>query len=148
MKPDDLDFVRTFQPTVALSLDARQDLLCYHDSPRSKTDFVGLETPEDELLEKLSGKWATFMAGGHTHQQMLRRFDDAILVNPGNVGLPYEMRDGRTVNPSWAEYALLAAGPGGLRVEFRRVPDDVEAVTAAATASGMSNPDWWLKDWQ
>ncbi|NCF69462.1 MAG: metallophosphoesterase [Chloroflexi bacterium] len=133
MKPDDLDFVRTFQPTVALSLGARQDLLCYHGSPRSKTDFIGLETPEDELLEKLLGKWATVMAGGHTHQQMLRRFDDAILVNPGSVGLPYEMRDGRTVNPSWAEYALLAAGPGGLRVEFRRVPVDVEAVTAAVT---------------
>jgi hypothetical protein len=51
-------------------------------------DIIGPATPEDELLEKLDGRWATVMAGGHTRQQMLRRYEDAVLVKPGSVGLP------------------------------------------------------------
>jgi len=148
LQPEDLAFVRTFQPTVEVSLDAGQNLLCYHGSPRSNTDFIGPATPEDELLEKLSGWRTTVMAGGHTHQQMLRRYEDAVLVNAGSVGFPYEIRDGQARNPSRAEYGLITTHGDGLQVEFRRVPVDLTTVSVAVHASGMPYPDWWLKDWR
>jgi putative phosphoesterase len=148
MQAADLDFVRTFQRTVEISLAGEQNLLCYHGSPRSNTDIIGPTTQEDDLFEMLSGQWASLMAGGHIHQQMLRRFKDTVLVNPGSVGLPYENHDGQTRNPPWAEYALVSSDSDNLQVEFRRVPVDLAALSAAVYASGMPDPEWWLRDWR
>jgi hypothetical protein len=75
---------------------------------------------------------------------MLRRFRGSLVINPGSVGMPFEHGSGDGFrNPPWAEYAIVS----GAQVEFRRVPVDVAAVTAAALASGMPNAGWWVKDW-
>jgi putative phosphoesterase len=90
MELEDLDFIRTFQPTVAWDLTAGQNMLCYHGSPRSNTDLIKPETAEEELIEKFAGHRPTILAGGHTHRQMLRRFESCLLINPGSVGLPLD----------------------------------------------------------
>ena len=83
LSPADLDYLRTFQPTVEMALGDHTTLL-------SNTDAIVSTTPEVELEHKLSGFSATVMAGGHTHVQILRRDRDLILINPGSVGLPFE----------------------------------------------------------
>jgi predicted phosphodiesterase len=85
------------------------------------------------------------LAGGHTHIAMLRRHGPSLVVNPGRVGMPFEAAadGGAFRNPPWAEYAIA----DGAQVEFRRVPVDVGAVTAAAFASGMPHAGWWVRDW-
>lgn len=147
MTAEDLAFIRSFKPTISFDLGHDLSLLCYHGSPNANTDFIGPLTPEDELEAKLGRYKATIMAGGHTHQQMLRRHQGSLLINPGSIGMPYQNVDGETQNPLWAEYALVANLSGKMQIEFRRVPVDFERLAAAVHASGMPHAGWWLKDW-
>ena len=53
------------------------------------------------------------MACGHTHFQMVRRFDDALLVNPGSVGLPVREQAPVMRIAPWAEYAIVDSRTDG-----------------------------------
>jgi putative phosphoesterase len=86
LAPSDLCYLRTFQPQIEVSLSSDTSLLCVHGSPRSDTDIVLATTPEDALERMLADCQATVVAGGHTHTQMLRRFREMIVINPGSVG--------------------------------------------------------------
>ncbi len=121
-----LDYVRTFRETIELNIGSGRGLLCFHGSPRSNTDIILSTTPDRELGGMLSGHTADSMAGGHTHVQMMRRFGNAMFVNPGSVGLPVDGEGDEAHNPPWAEYAIVsfgrrifergdAAGSGGCR---------------------------------
>ena len=85
----------------------------------------------------------------HTHVPRSMQLDDGrLVVNPGSVGLPYEiMADGRERNPPWAEYAVLNTSSSRLGIELRRAPVDVDALRHTVAASDMPYADWWLKDW-
>lgn len=149
---DDLAFVRTFRPTVELALGDGQTVLCFHGSPRSNRESLRAAAPEAELARALGGAEATVLAGGHTHEPLLRRVGRSLLVNPGSIGLPFERPTagandvGR--NPPWGEYAIVAIDAGHLEVGFRRVPLDVDAVIAAALDSGMPEAAWWAEGWR
>lgn len=170
----DLEYVRTFQPTIEVLLYSSTRLLCFHGSPRSNTAIIESITPEQALDRMLSGFHAAVMAGGHTHTQMLRRYRDTIIINPGSVGLPFERasipdepvnNEQQTINalntivlerestldegynPPWAEYALVSSANASLSIELRRVPLDIDAVVQTALGSGMPHSEWWIKDW-
>lgn len=144
----DLDYMHTFRETIDLSLGGGATLLCFHGSPRSNTEVIVSTTPDEQLEAMLSGFGATVLAGGHTHAQLLRRYKDRVIINPGSVGLPYEiLPSGQARSLPWAEWALIDRDDGGMRVEFRRAPFDVGAVVAAALRSGMPAVEWWTKGW-
>jgi len=147
--PADLDYLRTFRPTVEITLGGDATLLCFHGSPQSNTDVIVSTTSEEELERLLSGFSATVMAGGHTHVQILRRHRDLVFINPGSVGLPFERARyaDQVRNPPWAEYGLVSWEDGGLNIELRRVPFDVGMVIRAARDSGMPHLEWWVKNW-
>jgi putative phosphoesterase len=137
---DELDFLRTFQPSLRIALDARTALLLFHGSPRSHMEDLLATTPPDELERMLDGHHAAVMAGGHTHIQMLRQHRGTLLVNPGSVGLPFkEYVAGQTPTLlQHAEYATIEAPRGAATVTLRRVALDKVALRAAAAAS--TNP--------
>lgn len=142
-------FVASFAATVTIPLADGGTLLCYHGSPRSYDDILLPTTPAEELDALLGDATATVLAGGHTHQQMVRRHHKALVINPGSVGLAFDrvpLGPG-TRNPSWAEYAVLTCGIGDLRVELRRARFDGVALVAAARASGMPHAEWYASDW-
>lgn len=142
----DRAFIRTFQKTVRLELDGLA-ILCFHGSPKSYDDKIIATTP-DETLSELFAERAPLMFGGHMHTQLLRRYQDLTFVNPGSVGLPFEMLpDGRVRNPAWAEYALVEVVQGQPSVTFRRVPYDVQPLLKAAKTSGMPHDETWSGDW-
>ncbi|GAB4448411.1 MAG: metallophosphoesterase family protein [Anaerolineae bacterium] len=148
LEPADLDYVRTFRPTVTVPLGDDDTLLCYHGSPRSNMDSIFAATPDDALAPMLAGHRATALAGGHTHTPMVRRYRASLLVNPGSVGLPFtDTVRGEARNPAWAEYALLTRTPGRLDAALRRVSYPVDAIIDAAFASGMPHVEWWTKGW-
>jgi putative phosphoesterase len=149
LRDEDRAFIRTFAPTVEISLGQAQRLLCYHGSPRSFHHAIVATTPEDQLGEWFAGHDALILAGGHTHAQFLRRWQDRMLLNPGSVGLPYErLADGRTRNPPWAEYAVLTWADGRLGIDLRRTPVDLTALQQAVRQTDMPFADWWLAAWQ
>jgi len=150
LSPDERAFVASFAPTVTLPLADGGSLLGYHGSPRSYNDILLSTTPTEKLDALLGEASATVLAGGHTHQQMLRRHHRALVVNPGSVGLPVDRipADAGARNPAWAEFAVLTSGgDGSLRIELRRIPFDVQALLEAVRASGMPHAEWYAADW-
>lgn len=135
----DCEFIKGFQPTVALELGARRSLLCFHGSPTSFDDVILPETPDEEALRLLRPQPGQALAGGHTHQQQIRSLGTALFINPGSVGRPVFpplAGDALPIGP-WAEYAILSAGDDGrLSVEFRRIPYDAATLRSALAASG------------
>jgi predicted phosphodiesterase len=128
-----------YQPVVELD-----GLCCYHGSPRSFDQELLPATAVVDLSAALAGHSADIYAGGHTHQVMLRRHQTALVINPGSVGMPFELlSDGSFRNPPVAEYAIV----DGRNVEFRRVPVNVAAVTTAAMRTDMPHSGWWVRDW-
>lgn len=148
LTPADLDYIRTFQPTVAVTIEGGMDLLGFHGSPRSFNEIIVATTPDDELEPMFAGTSAFLLAGGHTHTQMLRRYRHGILINPGSVGLPHETSaDGVVRNPPWAEYAIVESEGGRLSIDLRRVPVERDAVVDALMSSGMPHVTWWAEGW-
>ena len=142
----DRDFIRTFQKTVRLELGSLS-ILCFHGSPNSYNDKIVATTP-DETLAEFFGERAPLMFGGHTHTQLLRRYQDLTFVNPGSAGLPFErFLDGQVRNPAWAEYALLEVIKGQPSITLRRVPYDIEPLLEATRTSGMPHAETWSADW-
>jgi predicted phosphodiesterase len=145
---EDLAFLRTFSPTLTLSLGDDATLLCFHGSPHSTTDSLTATTPETTLARMLAGYSATVLAGGHTHLPFIRRYREGFLLNPGSVGLPYGASNDGPRHPPWAEYAIVQWRAGRLSLELRRVPIDVDVVVQAVLGSGMPHAEWWASGWR
>lgn len=144
-----LEYIRAFRKTVEIPLGGGRSILCFHGSPKSNTDVIVSDTPERELAAMFSNHTgADVMAGGHTHAQMVRRYGNTMLINPGSVGLPVDGEGEEAHNPPWAEYAIVSSEDGFSSVEMRRVPVDVEWVRRAALACGMPHAGWWASDWR
>jgi predicted phosphodiesterase len=150
MSTAELDYLRTFEPLFEVALAEEATMLCFHGSPRSNTEIILAKTPDEELAESLDGHEATVMAGGHTHIQMLRRYFDTLIINPGSVGAPFwEMPPvGRLRILPWCEYCIVEWQAGVLQADMRRIPVDLDAVHAAILASDMANPGQWLEYWE
>jgi putative phosphoesterase len=142
------DFMRSFQDTVEQRIDDELTLLAFHGSPRSFDDWIFATTPDEELEQMLAGREATVFAGGHTHFQLLRRFGESVVVNPGSVGQPFRRpRRGVMRIAPWAEYCLLGHEHGRLAIELRRTAIDIEGFIRTMRQSGMPNAERWAELW-
>lgn len=146
------EYLRSCQPVMEQSLGDGRGLLCFHGSPRSFDEVISATTPDDLLSDMLSGHRASVFAGGHTHVQLLRRRGEALVLNPGSVGLPGvgpgtpDLPVNRQV--TWAEYAVLKVRDGRFGIDLRRVPVDVRRMLEAAHVSSMPHLDWWVRKWE
>ena len=128
----DLAFVRTFAARAEIHLGGGAALLLYHGSPDSNTTNLLADVPATTLDRCFGGEGATVFAGGHTHLQMLRQHCGRLVVNPGSVGMPFESfpKGGPPVVMPHAEYAIVEARAGNVRIELRRVLLDRDALIA------------------
>lgn len=147
---DDRAFLTSFQPTVTIDLGAAGRLLCYHGSPESYDDSIGVDTPDADLETMLRGHDAEVLAGGHTHDRMLRTWRERLIFNPGSVGLAYQhLPDSGARIPPWAEFAMLTSDDSGaVNIDFQRIAYDREATVRAIRESGMPHAAWWAERWQ
>jgi predicted phosphodiesterase len=143
---DGLEFLRRFQPTVAVEVGGRT-VMCCHATPRSNEDVVLPSTPSGEAAASLDGVKADAVAAGHVHLQWLRRFGDVLWFCVGSVGLVYEHKEPLDEIPyePWSEYALVA---DDLAVEFRRIPYDVEQLIDTARAADFPDFERWAAMWK
>lgn len=143
-----LTFARTFVPTIELDLGSGVRMLCFHGSPRSFDEIIGSDTTPEDLIDAIEGSTATLLAGGHTHNQLMRRFDRQWLINPGSVGATSRRTrvDHPTGAPPWAEYGVVTVEHGAIDVSLKAIPLDLEAVRAQAPAD-FPYRDGWLAEW-
>ena len=147
----DKAYVEAFPATLELPLDEERTLLCFHGSPRSFNDVIGATTPDEEVREKLRGFSATIMVGGHTHIQMVRRYEDSIIVNVGSIGLPGVNAGDPALpmnhNVRWAEYGILDVVGERVSIDLRRTSLDVATLLQEAQRSSMPHLNWWREKW-
>jgi predicted phosphodiesterase len=144
----DLDFLRSFKPYVEIPLENNLSLLCYHGSPLSNTDQVLATTTVEKLDKQFAGHHNHFLAGGHTHIQMLRQHESRLIINPGSVGSPFKTAYQAGIRPvllPWAEYGILEYKDGAMSVDLRRVPFDMAVYTKMLKESDMPSRDWRLE---
>lgn len=149
LTPADRTFIQTFPLTITIPFDDDMSLLAFHGSPSANTDLLFATTPEADVARMLGDSQATILAGGHTHTQLVRRYRDMLLINPGSVGLPFErpVPDRPIRRPPWAEYALLDVTRGRVSVDLRRTPIALDALLDSVARSTMPYPERWLDDW-
>ena len=143
-------FMSTFQPTIEYPLDNEKVLLAYHGSPRSYHERIQPTTPEEQLDEAFAGFSSAIMAGGHTHMQMLRRYKDSLIINPGSVGLALDRVSplDEVRNPPWGEYAIIEIEGSKITVELHRIPFAIQAFVQTIRKSGMPHADWLAGEWE
>ena len=148
LSPEQRDLLTGFAPALELELREGEQLLAFHGSPRSFEDAIFATTPDAELEEMLAGREALVLAGGHTHFQLVRRFGESLLVNPGSIGMPFRQAlPGIMEVAPWAEYGILEHRDGRFSFDLRRTPFDVEALLTAMRDSGMPHAEWWMERW-
>jgi putative phosphoesterase len=139
----DLEFIRSFTPTVEIPFVDGQSLLCFHGSPHSYDDVILPKTPIDDVKKLLESFLPRVLTGGHTHVQNVQQLGRSFYFNPGSAGFAYrhdqDLEQFRA--DPWAEYAMLSGDGGRVSLEFRRVPFDVGKLVGAYRSSGRPHPD-------
>ncbi len=120
------DYVSSTLQHVVVDVGALGPTRFCHGSPRSDEECVTAETPDERVAEFTAGVEEACVVTAHTHMQYDRRVGETRLLNPGSVGLPYELE------PGYAYWALL--GPD---VELRRTPYDLESAIEQMRAAGV-----------
>jgi putative phosphoesterase len=146
LSEDDVAYVRQFAPTIEIPLVDGKNLLCFHGSPRSFDDIILPDTPDEIVRQYMSGFDATFLTGGHTHTQQMRRLGNSWYFNPGSVSLAYnwelsDLAKGQMRIDPWADYAIVSFDETGFGLTFRHVPFDVEQLARIIRASGRPYAD-------
>jgi putative phosphoesterase len=118
LSPSDVAYLQRLPKELRLEV-AGTRILITHGSPDSIEEHIYPDSPEERLKEISAKADADVIIVGHTHLQMNRTVDGVTFVNPGSVGRPI-------AGEPKAEYAVLNLSP--LRVEFRKVSYDVEAL--------------------
>jgi len=146
LSPEQVDFIRAFEPRRELDLGGGLSLLAYHGSPFQVAGTVKADTPEADLERLFAGVTARLCTGGHTHLPMVRSWGERLLINPGSVGAPFRI-DERHFRPPWAEFAVLDASGDRFDLSLRHVPVDIPAARRAAFESGLPNAGEWANAW-
>ncbi|MCL5256704.1 MAG: metallophosphatase family protein [Chloroflexi bacterium] len=122
-------FLRGLAREIRLEAKGRHILLV-HGSPRRINEYLYEDRPSATFRRLAAAAAADLIAFGHTHLPYTKTVDGILFAGVGSVGKP---KDG---DPR-ACYALVDVAHDSLKVEFRRVPYDVEAAASAVRASGL-----------
>jgi putative phosphoesterase len=108
-------------------------ILLVHGSPRKINEYLYGDRPDATMERLLELAEADVLVCGHTHIPYHRILPSGRhVVNAGSVGKPKDK------NPA-ACYVVLEAAGNDLRVEFIRVPYDIERAAQAIEVSEMPN---------
>lgn len=101
-----------------------------HGSKQSFDPVILPTTPDEEVRAFLEPEEQIIYTGGHTHMQFIRHFGRTFHFNPGSVGFAWRhgQDDANFKADPFAEYAVLTSEQGRIRLEFRRVSFDVDAL--------------------
>jgi putative phosphoesterase len=110
-----------------LEMDKKR-IAVFHGSPDSIDEHLRPGTPRYRYERIIKGLRCDYAVFGHSHHQFKKKVGDALFVNPGSVGWPYDERQG-------AAYAILTPATGEL--QFRRPTYDMAPEIRGMLRSGF-----------
>jgi putative phosphoesterase len=146
LSPGHLEQIRGFEPRVSLEIGDRR-LLVFHGGPDDYDQLLLPWTPIEELRAAFEPYPADLYAGGHTHQQFVRRVGAAQFVNPGSVGLSWDWDSRNDDEPGFDHYACYAL-LGERSIEFRRVAFDVQPLLELYRERGLPGAEATIGQWR
>jgi len=150
LSPDDLQFIASFKPMHEIRLPHGNQLLAYHGSPLSFTDIIQSTTHNKDLDTYFKGQEANIFIGGHSHIQMVRRYDNKLILNSGSVGNAFKFAytPGKPVYLlPWAEYMIISQNENSLSIDARRVDFDTDETLKLVQESQLPCAPWWLSQY-
>jgi putative phosphoesterase len=150
LSSDDLELINSFKPTHEINLPNGDQILAFHGSPISHTDIIQSTTPNELLDVYFKGQKANVFIGGHSHIQMVRRYDDKLILNSGSIGNAFRFAyspGNQVYLLPWAEYMIIEQNGKLLDVEARRVEFDTNEVIQRIKESQLPCSSWWLSQY-
>jgi putative phosphoesterase len=150
LSPDDLKFIDSFKPMHEISLLNGDTILAFHGSPLSTTDIIQATTPDKLLDVYFAGQKADIFIGGHSHIQMVRRYNDKLILNSGSIGnaFKFAFSPGSPVSLlPWAEYMVINQTGNSLNIDSRRVYFDTDELLKKVKESQLPSMNWWLSQY-
>jgi putative phosphoesterase len=150
LSPDDLKFIDAFKPIQEISLPNGDQVLAFHGSPLSTTDIIQATTPNEQLDVYFREQKANIFIGGHSHIQMVRRYDDKLILNSGSIGnaFRFAFSPGNPVHLlPWAEYMIVNQSGNLLNIDARRVYFDTDMLLKKVKETDLPCADWWLNQY-
>ena len=142
---DELAFLESLPATIELDFGG-VSVTCSHGSPHSYYDPVLPHTGDATLAEWFVSTSAEVLLVGHTHQQILRRWNARTIVNPGPVTRTFSRLDDNGLPlRAHAEYAVISLVNGALDVQFRRIRIDSSEFLMLPRTFGIPHPDVWIE---
>jgi putative phosphoesterase len=150
LSPDELKFIDSFVPMHEIHLPNGSTILAFHGSPLSFTDIIQATTPPELLDTYFEGQKADIFIGGHSHIQMVRRYDDKLILNSGSIGNAFKFAflPGNPVDLlPWAEYMIINQSGNSLNIDSRRIYFDTDELIKKVKEKQMPSADWWLSQY-
>lgn len=108
----------------------------YHGTPGNDEGFLKPDTDDEAAADALLDREGRLGIGGHIHVQMDRLLPGGWrAINVGSVGISFDM-------PGKAQWGLFTFANGGVTVNLRAVPYDVEAVIDDLFVVGHPLSNW------
>lgn len=73
-----------------LTLALEKSVRVTHASVRGTRDGIYTSTSEDTLRQQIGLPMPSLFCAGHTHQSLIRKIDDTLVVNVGAAGMPFD----------------------------------------------------------
>jgi hypothetical protein len=134
---EDYTFLAKLHGETSLEAPGYGWVIGYHGTPGDDEGFLKPDTPDEEALDLLMDREGRMGIGGHIHIQMDRDLRSWRAINVGSVGMSID-------RPGVAEWGLFTFENGGVHIDLRGVPYDVEVLRADFRASGHPAMDWTL----
>ena len=150
LSADDINFIKSFKPMIEIDLSRGNQILAFHGSPLSTIDIIQATTPNEQLDIYFAGQKANIFIGGHSHIQMVRRYDSKLILNSGSTGNAFRFAYSRgkpVYLLPWAEYMIIDQSKESLSIDARRVYFDTEELIKIVKKSHLPGMDWWLKQY-
>lgn len=123
-------YLRTFAASIPFKL-GDLDVLLVHGSPRKTNEYLYEDRPDASFERILDQTGVDVLVCGHTHLPYHKILPSGRhVINAGSVGKPKD-------NDNRAGYIHLTADGSQLKVEFIRLPYDIEAAAQRIEATEM-----------
>lgn len=128
---EDVDYLDKLPMTIEGLDDQNKPLwLAFHATPTDLFPAILPDAPDGVIAEHIvSERPYKFFLYGHIHIPYARTIGDQTVVNLGSVGLPFD-------GIPQASYVVLSVDKAKSKVDFRRVPYDIDAAVARLDAAG------------
>ncbi len=107
----------------------------YHAIPADDEKVIMPNAPDEEFADALLDREGKLAIGAHIHRQMNRQIGRWQIVNCGSVGSSFDMA-------GKAQWGLFTFADGGVDIQLKALPYDVDAVLADAQNAGFPQVNW------